>query len=101
MTQAEQRMERHSRQMLLDVIGGVGQARLEQARVLLVGAGGLGAGVCGFAAGRGLGGTPFAERPAASAPGPGWRPIASTSTFSFWSRARRKSVGGLRPSVAK
>ena len=48
-------MERYSRQLLLKEIGGEGQARLLNARVVIVGAGGLGSPVAYYLAAAGIG----------------------------------------------
>jgi adenylyltransferase/sulfurtransferase len=52
---SEVEIQRYSRQILLAEIGGVGQARLRQARVLIVGAGGIGAPLLLYLAGAGIG----------------------------------------------
>jgi len=39
---SEDEIARYARHILLDEVGGAGQAKLRQARVLIVGAGGLG-----------------------------------------------------------
>ncbi len=39
---SDEQLERYARHIMLPEVGGVGQARLRQARVLVVGAGGLG-----------------------------------------------------------
>lgn len=51
----EPQIERYSRQLLLDEIGGAGQARLLGARALIVGAGGLGSPVAYYLAAAGVG----------------------------------------------
>jgi molybdopterin/thiamine biosynthesis adenylyltransferase len=48
-------MNRHARQMMLPVVGADGQARLQAAHVLIVGAGGLGCPVIQYLAGAGVG----------------------------------------------
>ena len=39
---SDEELERYARHIVLREVGGVGQARLKEARVLVVGAGGLG-----------------------------------------------------------
>ena len=52
---SENEIQRYSRQILLDEVGGVGQAKLRAARVLIVGAGGIGSPVLLYLAGAGIG----------------------------------------------
>lgn len=55
MTLSEEQLERYSRQMLLSDFGGVGQEKLLNSKVLVVGAGGLGSAVIYYLASSGVG----------------------------------------------
>ena len=49
MALSETEIERYARHIVLREIGGPGQQKLKAAKVLVIGAGGLGAGLCEFA----------------------------------------------------
>ncbi len=51
----DERIERYSRQILLPEVGGKGQERLLAAKILIVGAGGLGSPVASYLTGAGVG----------------------------------------------
>lgn len=55
MALSAEQIERYSRQILLPQVGGKGQAKLLAARVLIIGAGGLGSPVASYLAGAGIG----------------------------------------------
>ncbi|WP_378945496.1 HesA/MoeB/ThiF family protein [Paracoccus sp. R86501] len=59
MTEGE--LDRYARHLVLHEIGGAGQMRLRQARVLIVGAGGLGSPICLYLAGAGVGHVTLAD----------------------------------------
>jgi molybdopterin/thiamine biosynthesis adenylyltransferase len=54
-------LDRYARHLVLHEIGGSGQMRLRQARVLVIGAGGLGSPICLYLAGAGVGHVTLAD----------------------------------------
>ena len=54
-------LDRYARHLVLHEIGGAGQMRLRQARVLVIGAGGLGSPICLYLAGAGVGHVTLAD----------------------------------------
>ena len=52
---SDEELERYARHIILHEIGGPGQMKLKQARVLIIGAGGLGAPVSMYLAAAGVG----------------------------------------------
>ena len=55
-------MERYNRQIILEEIGKSGQEKLRQAKVLIVGLGGLGSPIALYLAGAGIGTLGLADR---------------------------------------
>lgn len=97
---SDEELERYARHIVLPEIGGAGQQKLKRARVLVLGAGGLGAPVLQYLAAAGVGTLGIVDHDTVSLSNLQRQVIHSAETIGrFKTRSAREAIGRLNPHV--
>ncbi len=97
----DEELERYARHIVLREVGGVGQAKIRDARVLIVGAGGLGSPCALYLAAAGVGHLGIVDDDAVSLSNLQRQILFTTSDLGMAKvRAAAKNLGALNPGVA-